>query len=344
MTGRSPAGEWRWPAEWEPHHATWLAWPHNPETWPGHMDAARRAFAHFVAVLARYELVHLLVTDESMEDASRRWLAAAGLEAEAGVSFHRVPTNDAWLRDTGPIFVKRGDDLAIVEFRFDAWGGKYPPWNLDVAVPAELGRLLGLPRFVADFVLEGGSIDGNGAGTILTTETCLLAESRESGRTREGMERRLEEWLGAQHVLWLADGIEGDDTDGHVDDIARFVDTSTVVAVVEADAGDPNHPVLAENLRRLRSMHDQDGKPLSVAILPMPPALVIDGLRCPASYANFMLANGCALVPTFDCDADGRALAILGELLPDRDVVGVPCAELVLGLGALHCLSQQQPA
>ena len=344
MAGRSPAGEWRWPAEWEPQHATWLAWPHNPETWPGHMDAALRAFAHFVAVLARYEPVHLLVTDESMEDAARRGLAAAGLEAEARVSFHRVPTNDAWLRDTGPIFVKRGDDLAMVEFRFDAWGGKYPPWNLDAAVPGELGRLLELPRFVADFVLEGGSIDGNGAGTILTTEACLLAESREPGRTREGMERRLEEWLGAQHVLWLADGIEGDDTDGHVDDIARFVDASTVVAVVEADAGDPNHPVLAENLRRLRSMRDQDGKPLSIATLPMPPAVVIDGLRCPASYANFMLANGCALVPTFDCDADGRALAVLSELLPDRDVVGVPCTELVLGLGALHCLSQQQPA
>ena len=344
MTGRSPAGEWRWPAEWEPQHATWLAWPHNPETWPGHMDAALRAFAHFVAVLARYEPVRLLVTDESMEDASRRGLAAAGLEAEARVSFHRVPTNDAWLRDTGPIFVKRGDDLAMVEFRFDAWGGKYPPWNLDVAVPSELGRLLDVPRFVADFVLEGGSIDGNGAGTILTTEACLLAESREPGRTRERMERRLEEWLGAQHVLWLAEGIEGDDTDGHVDDIARFVDASTVVAVVEADAGDPNHPVLAENLRRLRSMRDQDGKPLSIATLPMPPAVVIDGLRCPASYANFMLANGCALVPTFECDTDGRALAVLSELLPDRDVVGVPCAELVLGLGALHCLSQQQPA
>ncbi len=356
MTGRSsagpeadsrwlaPNGEWRWPAEWEPQHATWLAWPHNPETWPGHLDAARRAFAHFVTVLARYEPVHLLVTDESMEDASRRGLAAAGLESEARVSFHRVPTNDAWLRDTGPIFVKRGDEVAMVEFKFDAWGGKYPPWNLDAAVPAALGRLLDLPRFIADFVLEGGSIDGNGAGTILTTEACLLAESREPGRTREGMERRLEEWLGAQHVLWLADGIEGDDTDGHVDDIARFVDASTVVAVIEADAGDPNHPVLAENLRRLRSMRDQDGKPLSIATLPMPRALVIDGLRCPASYANFVLANGCALVPTFDCDADGRALAVLSELLPDRDVVGVPCVELVLGLGALHCLSQQQPA
>jgi agmatine deiminase len=338
----------RWPAEWERHAATWLAWPHNPETWPGRLGRAQQGFARFVRELQPRETVRLLIADDVMEEEARRTLAAAGVDADGGVEFQRIPTDDAWLRDSGPIILvcERGGrrERALVDFRFDAWGGKYPPWDRDARVPAGVERCLALPRFEADFVLEGGSVDGNGAGAILTTESCLLHPNRGAGRTREGMERRLADWLGAQTVLWLGGGIAGDDTDGHVDDVARFVDTGSVVTACCDDEADASFAPLKENLRRLRVMRDPQGKPLSVATLPMPPPLVIEGLRCPASYANFYLANGCVLVPTFGVPTDQRALAVLRELFPVRDVVGVHCGDLVLGLGALHCLSLQEPA
>jgi len=287
------------------------------------------------------------VRDAAMEAEAREALSGAGVAVDDAVAIHRVPTNDSWLRDSGPIFLVRGTGDArermLADFRFDSWGGKYPPCDLDDAVPRALAELLDLSRAEADFVLEGGSIDGNGRGSVLTTESCLLNPNREPGRTRGQMEQRLAAWLGATNVLWLEDGIAGDDTDGHIDDIARFVDASTVVAAIEEDPGDVNHAVLAANLRRLRTMRDQDGKPLAVAPLPMPPAHVVAGQRCPASYANFLLANGCALVPTFGVVQDARALAILREVLPGRDVIPVPCGDLVLGLGTIHCLSQQEP-
>jgi len=300
-----------------------------------------------VRALAGRELVRLAVRDAAMELEARRALAHAGVDVDAVVELHRVPTDDSWLRDSGPIFLVRGEgpgrERLLAHFRFNGWGGKYPPFDLDQAVPRAVGDALRLPRVEIPFVLEGGSIDGNGRGTVLTTEACLLHPNRERRRTREQMERRLAEWLGATHVLWLGDGIVGDDTDGHVDDLARFVDAGTVVTAVEDDASDANHAPLAENLRRLKSMRDQDGKPLAVVPLPMPPRHVVEGQRCPASYANFYLANGCALVPTFGAPQDARALAILRECLPGRDVIGVPCGDLVLGLGTIHCLSQQEP-
>jgi agmatine deiminase len=311
------------------------------------MAEAKQQFAGIVRALVDRELVRLVVRDAAMEAEARAALARAGVDAERAVEIHRIPTNDSWLRDSGPIFLVRGEgagrERLLADFRFNGWGGKYPPFDLDDAVPRAVGAALGLPRFELDFVLEGGSIDGNGRGTVLTTESCLLNQNREPGRTRERMEERLAACLGATNVLWLGDGIVGDDTDGHVDDLARFVDAGTVVAVVEEDASDANHAALAANLRRLRAMRDQDGKPLAVVPLPMPPAHVVAGLRCPASYANFYLANGCALVPTFGVAQDARALAVLGECLPGRDVVGVPCGDLVLGLGSIHCLSQQEP-
>jgi len=341
MTGESP--RIRWPAEWEPHAAVWLCWPHNPDTWPGRLEEARAEFAGILRALAGRERVRLLVADAAVEESARRGLAAGGVDA-SGVDFVRAATDDSWLRDSGGIFVERDGGRALVDFRFDAWGGKYPPWDRDDAVPRVMQAHLGLPRFEADFVLEGGSIDGNGRGCVLTTEACLLHPNRERGRTRERMEARLAEWLGARHVLWLGDGIEGDDTDGHVDDVARFVDPGTVVAAVESREADPNQEVLAENLRRLRGMRDQDGKPLAVATLPMPPPRRALGRRSPESYANFYLGNGVALVPTFGAPSDARALAVLGELLPGREVVGVPSSALVLGFGAVHCLSQQEIA
>lgn len=343
----SVAGGWRWPAEWEPHRATWLAWPHNPDTWPGRLDRVFPSYVEMVRALHTRELVCINVRDEAMEAEARRHLAAGGVDVDRGVRFHRIATDDTWARDHGPIFVVRERDgrreKAIVDFGFNSWGGKYGPWDQDDAVPRRMAEVLGLPRFETGVILEGGSIDGNGRGTILTTESCLLNANRGRGRTREAMEEVLARFLGARHVLWLGEGIAGDDTDGHIDDLARFVDAGTIVTVTEEDPMDPNHGPLAENLRRLRGLQDQDGKPLLVATLPMPPPLFVDGQRCPASYANFYLANGVALVPTFGAASDARALAVLQALLPGRQVVGIPSSDLVFGLGAVHCMTQQEP-
>ena len=339
---------YRWPAEWEPHRATWLSWPHNADTWPGRLERVHAPFVEMVRALQGREEVRINVGSEALEAEVRRRLHAGGVDADRGVRFFRIATDDAWVRDHGPIFVVREAggrrEPAVLDFGFDSWGRKYGPWEQDDAVPRRIAEALGLRRFEPGLVLEGGSIEGNGEGTVLTTESCLLNPNRGAGRTREALERVLAEQLGARRVLWLGEGIAGDDTDGHVDDLARFVDAGTVVTVVEPDSSDPNHAPLAENLRRLRGMRDADGKPLAVAILPMPPPLVVEGQRCPASYANFYLANGVALVPVFGTPSDARALAVLRECLPGRELVAISAADLVLGLGAIHCLTQQEPA
>ncbi|MAE96674.1 MAG: agmatine deiminase [Deltaproteobacteria bacterium] len=335
----------RWPAEWERHRATWLAWPHNPDTWPGHLDQVEAAFVEMVAALQGREEVCISVRDPAHAEHVQGLLAPRGLER--GTELHVLPTDDAWVRDHGPIFLAGEQGLAVADFVFDAWGRKYPPWDQDASIPARIAEALELPRYVADFVLEGGSVDGNGAGTILTTDSCLLNANRrqpgEPERTREAMEARLADWLGAECVLWLGDGIVGDDTDGHVDDIARFVDETTVVAAREADPSDPNHAPMEANFALLRQMREARGRPLSVVSLPLPPPVFVAGHRCPASYANFYLANGVALVPVFGESTDQRALAILAELLPGREMAPIPARELVLGLGACHCLTQQEP-
>jgi len=328
----------RWPAEWEPHRATWLAWPHAATTWPGHLAEARAEYVEIIRALQGRERVELLVADDAMEEVARKHLAAAGVDADAGLRFHHIPTNDSWLRDSGPIFVEDAAGLRrALAFRFNAWGGKYPPWDLDDGVGATVAARAGVACEGLAFVLEGGSIDGDGDGTILTTESCLLNPNREATpRTRTQMEERLARWLGARRVVWLGEGITADDTDGHIDDCARFVAPGVVVAA-RADSG-TDQAILAENRRRLVAAG------LSVHDLPMPPVHRVGGEACPASYANFYLANGAALVPIFGAPSDARALAVLRDVLPGREVIGVPCQTLVLGLGAIHCLSQQEPA
>jgi agmatine deiminase len=347
MTGRTTPLQlgYRWPAEWERHRATWLSWPHNVETWPDCLPAVRATFAKFVRALAPHEAVEIGVAGDAMEEIARNAIRAAGADPDRNVRFHRYPTTDAWCRDHGPIFVVKQDgSRALCDFQFDNWGRKYPGWELDDAVPRHVEKILGLPRFSSEVVLEGGGIDGDGQGTVLTTESCLLNPNRGSGRTRDAMERVLAEFLGARHVIWLGDGIEGDDTDGHVDDIARFVANGVVVAARCDDASDANFAPLAENRRRLASAHDVRGRALTVVDLPMPPRIEVAGHRSPASYANFYLANGVALVPVFEAKSDARALAILREVLPDREIVAIPCTELVSGFGAIHCVTQQEPA
>jgi agmatine deiminase len=342
----SPAQR-RWPAEWEPHAATWLAWPHAPDTWPDRLDAVERAYVEIVRALQGRELVRIAVEGDARRERARRLLGAGGVDPDRGIELVDLPTDDAWLRDTGPIFVRSGDAALALDFRFDAWGGKYPPWDRDDRVARRIAEHVGVPVERVDVVLEGGSIDGNGAGTVLTTEACLLHPNRGQGgiaREREALERLLADRLGARLVLWLGDGIAGDDTDGHVDDITRFVAPDTVVTCVQPDPHDVDHAPLADNRERLRHMRTADGAPLQVVELPMPDPVIRRGERLPASHANFLIANGVVLVPVFGGASDERALAIVRECLPGRDAIGIPARDLVVGLGAVHCLTQQEPA
>lgn len=337
---------YRMPAEWEPHAATWLSWPHNRESWPGKMEPVPAIWARLVGELVRGEDVHILVADAAMQAQAQAELSAQGV-ALARVHFHHIATNDAWMRDHGPTFVVRDAprrQVAMIDWRYNSWGGKYPPWDADDRVPRQLAELLGLPRFRSDVVMEGGSIEVNGAGTLMTTEACLLNPNRNPHLTRDDLEQILADHLGVRHFIWLGDGVAGDDTDGHIDDLSRFVAADTVVTVVEDDAGDENHAPLRDNLRRLERARDQDGQRFRIVVLPMPEPVIFDGQRLPASYANFYIANEVVVVPTYRCDADERALAALAPLFPGRRVVGLDAVDLVLGLGAFHCITQQQPA
>jgi agmatine deiminase len=338
---------YRMPAEWEPHRGTWLSWPHKAASWPGKFGPVPGIFATMVRALADREEVHINVAGPAMEGSVRALLTDQGAEA-GNVYFHHNPTNDAWCRDHGPIFLQRTHaghrEQAIIDWGYNAWGGKYPPYDLDDVVPTRIGAELGLPVFEPGIVMEGGSIDVNGRGTLLTTEACLLNPNRNPQLDRARIEQYLRDYLGVAKILWLGDGIAGDDTDGHVDDLTRFVDERTVVTVVEHDPADDNYAPLQENLERLRGMTDQDGRALRVVTLPMPRALRYEGQRLPASYANFYIANGIVLLPTYDPPRDEEAFATLRSLFPGRDVVGIDCTDLVWGLGAIHCVTQQWPA
>ncbi len=336
---------YRWPAEWEPHAATWVAWPHNRETWPGIFDRIGPQFAEMVRALARFEPVHVLAARGAVHDDARRQLGQL-----PNVTLHDIVTNDAWCRDFGPTFLLRegaadaAHALAAVDWQYNAWGGKYPPFDDDQAAAEGIADTVGCRRFACELVLEGGAIEGNGRGTILTTPSCLLDPHRNPRLTRVQAENVLAEFLGAGKILWLERGeLAGDDTDGHVDQLARFVGPRTVAAAREEDPADENYEPLQANFRQLKTMTDQDGRPLEVIALPLPRAKFQQGQRLPASYCNFYVLNGAVLVPQFDDVADGPAAEILARCFPGRRVIGLPALDLAWGLGAFHCLTQQQP-
>ena len=344
----SPAAQgYRLPAEWEPHEATWIGWPHNTTDWPGKFAPIPWVYGEITRRLAEGERVETLVESKAHESAARRILERIGANLE-NVRFRRFPTNRGWTRDAGPAFVvRRGGDrlLGVAHFGFNGWA-KYDDWRKDAKLAAWAAEKLDLPLFASGIVLEGGAIDVNGRGTLITTEECLLdpaVQVRNPGLDRAGYERIFRDFLGAGNVIWLGRGIAGDDTHGHVDDLCRFVDDRTVVLCSEEDSRDENYAALAGNRERLEGMRLEDGGKLDVVALPMPAPLFLDGRRLPASYANFYFGNAAVLVPTFNDPMDRVALGILSELIRDRPVVGIHAVDLVWGLGTIHCLTRQQP-
>jgi len=334
------------PAEWSRHRATWLSWPHNRETWPTQLEQVREVWVRMIQLLSPQERVCLLVNDEpSRQDVIRRLTnARAALD---NVTIFQIPTVDVWMRDYGPTFVIRDSQESALAFNdciFNGWGGKYESYEEDEQIAKEIASLLQVPVFNHPVVLEGGSIEVNGLGTCLTTEQCLLNKNRNPHMSRREIEEFLKDSLGVDQVIWLGQGIVGDDTDGHIDDIARFVNPATIVCIVEENSKDTNYSLLQQNLERLQAARDQNDHKLSIVPLPCPGPVYYEGARLPASYANFYIANGVVLVPLFDDPCDVKALGILQELFPDRKVVGLPCTAVVAGLGAIHCVTQQEPA
>ena len=347
---QTPPPPYRMPAEWEPHAATWIAWPHNPEDWPGKFQPIPWVYAEIVRHLSRVEDVHILVNDEAAERRACAMLKRGGANM-ARCHFHCWLTDRVWLRDSGPIFVRRpGGEIAVINWHFNAWA-KYDNWRRDDQIPQHVAKLYGMEDIrpqIGDrrLVLEGGSIDVNGEGLLITTEECLLSEvqQRNPGVSREQLEWAFREHLGIEKVIWLNRGCAGDDTHGHVDDITRFVGPNRILTAVEPNTRDENHLPLAENLARLHAARNLAGEPFEIIHLPMPSPLYFESQRLPASYANFYIANGLVLAPTFNDPNDRHALNIIAGCFPDREVVGIHAVDLVWGLGTLHCLSQQEPA
>ena len=335
----------RMPAEWAPHDATWLTWPREEGiSFPDAYANIPAIWANLAKSLSQGEEVHINVFSPEHEEAVRAALRQADAPTDRRIFLHPFPAYEPWCRDHGPIFVRNERERAVVDWRYNAWGGKYPPCDLDDDVPRHVAELLGLRLFSPPMILEGGSIEVNGAGTLLTTEACLLNKNRNPELSQEEIERYLCDYLGVEQILWLGDGIQGDDTDGHIDDLTRFVNESTLVTVVEEDPADDNFARLRENLDRLRSMRDLSGQPWKIIELPTPGRIERDGQRLPASYANFYIANEVVMVPAFNHPSDEKARAILQPLFPERRVVLGPALDLIWGLGAFHCITQQQPA
>lgn len=332
------------PAEFEAHEATWLSWPHKKESWPGKINYIYEPYCMFIKWLAQSEKVNVNVANET-----QRTDAISNLNRHHvnlyNINFHLNPTNDAWCRDHGPAFVvnRKENKKAIVHWNYNAWGGKYPPFDLDSKIPKRIADTLNLPLFYPNIVMEGGAVDFNGNGTILTTSACLLHKNRNPNLSQKQIEKYLIDFYGVDQVFWLGDGICGDDTDGHIDDITRFVNVDTVVTAIEKNKTDANYLPLQNNLTQLKSMRLINGKPLNIIELPMPKALIYKGQRLPASYANFYIANHCIIVPTFRDKNDDQAISILQQIFLNHKVVGIDSYDIILGLGSFHCLSQQEP-
>jgi agmatine deiminase len=334
------------PAEFAEHAATWLSWPHKEASWPGKIETIFPVYAQFIKYVAEGETVNINVVDEAMKQKALRYITEAGANLD-NIRIHIHPTNDAWCRDHGPAFLVNPEaeqKKIIVDWGYNAWGGKYPPFDLDDNIPTLIGKYYNLPVIYPGIVMEGGSVDFNGKGTVLTTTSCLLNENRNPHLSQQQIEQYLVNYYGVENVLWLGDGIMGDDTDGHIDDITRFVNENTVVTVVEENKQDENYEPLQENLKTLKKLRLESGKPLNIIELPMPSPVIYDDMRLPASYANFYIANKYVVVPTFRDKNDDRALDILQQCFPDRKVIGLDSWDIIWGLGSFHCLSQQEPA
>ncbi len=333
------------PAEFAKHEATWLSWPHKKASWPGKIDTIYPNYSLFVKYLSQSELVRINVTDEAMKTAAIAHLQKAGVDlSRAQFFFH--PTNDAWCRDHGPAFLVNPSAVQkkiIVDWGYNAWGNKYPPYDLDDVIPTLIGTAFSLPVFYPGIVMEGGSVEFNGAGSLLTSTACLLNENRNPHLSQKKIEQYLFDYYGVEQVLWVDEGITGDDTDGHIDDTVRFVNADTVVTVIEENKADENYALLQTNLQQLKQMRLLNGKQLNIVELPMPDAVVYEDQRLPASYANFYISNAHVIVPTYRCDKDQRAIDILSGCFPDREVVGIDSTDIIWGLGSFHCLSQQEP-
>ena len=332
------------PAEFAEHSATWLSWPHKEESWPGKIQAIYPIYAEFIRLVAQGEKVNINVADERMKQNAIGHLEKVNADFK-NIQFFFHPTNDAWCRDHGPAFLINAKEKKkmVVKWNYNAWGGKYPPFDLDNEIPISIAKHYDLPLAKPGIIMEGGSVDFNGRGTVLTTTSCLLNPNRNPHLTQSEIENYLINYYGAENVLWLGDGIVGDDTDGHIDDITRFVDEETVVTVIEDDKRDDNYKPLKENLETLEKMQLENGSPLRIVTLPMPSAVIYEGQRLPASYANFYISNNYVVVPTFRDANDDRALSILQKYFPAKKVVGLDSTDIIWGLGSFHCLSQQEP-
>lgn len=333
------------PAEWAEHKATWLSYPHNEDSWPGKIETIFPSYHLFIKILSEAEEVHINVLDEAMRQRVAEELDKTGARME-NIFFHIFPTNDAWCRDHGPAFLLNRQDpakQAIINWNHNAWGGKYP-YDLDTRIPLRIHEYLNtFQLFSPGIVMEGGSIDVNGAGDLLTTTSCLLNPNRNPQLTQEQIEGYLRDYYGVENIIWLGEGIVGDDTDGHVDDLSRFVSEDTIVTAVEEEVWDENYEPLMKNLKALKKCRLANGKQPTIVELPMPDMVFYDNQRLPASYANFYIANKKVIFPTYRCLADNEAAYILEALFPDREVIGIDSTDIVWGLGSFHCLSQQQP-
>lgn len=334
------------PAEFAKHSATWLSWPHKEASWPGKIETIYPIYAQFIKLVAEGETVNINVVDEVMKQKAIDHLQRVGSDLK-NIQFFIHPTNDAWCRDHGPAFLinpQAEQKKIIVDWGYNAWGGKYPPFDLDDNIPTLIGKHYNIPVVYPGIVMEGGSVDFNGRGTVLTTTSCLLNKNRNPHLNQQQIETYLRDYYGVENILWLGDGIIGDDTDGHIDDITRFVNDDTVVTVIESDRKDENHLPLKENLKMLKQFRLENGKQLNIAELPMPSPVVYEDMRLPASYANFYISNNYVVVPTFRDKNDDQALTILQQCFPERKVIGLDSLDIIWGLGSFHCLSQQEPA